>query len=264
MKNLRIKSFVVLAVFGASLSVCAVGATSKQGSLTVGLVHWWKFNGNGADSVGDTNIVPIGPVNYTDAVMGEGIEFNGSNTGISLPASKEMAFEGSFTISTWALLKSKTSGKLWQSIIFNGDDRPGLDPYALQVGPNGKLVFLTTGATHDASVEAPFPLNKFVLVTAVYDKYAGTQSLYLDGKLVGQNTNQKDLTPVVALVDNAHAGIGIGTNNEFQKSCYNFGWNGIINDLRIYNRAISGAEVSGLYKLGVLTAKQSGLDLTHQ
>lgn len=267
MKKLNFKCLISLTVLGTFViaSASSVAFVARQGSLNVGLVHEWKFNGNGADSIGDSTVVPIGPVSYTDAVMGEGIVLNGSNTGVNLNITKDMQFEGSFTLSAWALLKSKpSSGKMWSSIIFDGDDRPGLDPYALQVGPDGKMVFITTGAHGDSSVSAPMPLNKFVLVTGVYDKFSGTQTLYLDGKQVAQVTGKTDLTPVVSLVEGALPGVGIGTNNQFERSRYHFGWDGIINDLRIYNRPLAATEVQGLYKLGVARAKLTGLDLIHQ
>jgi hypothetical protein len=267
MKNLNYKSLIILTAMSSSVvaSAFATASLARQASLNVGLIHEWKFNGNGADSIGDSTVVPFGPVSYTDAVMGEGIVLNGSNTGVNLPITKEMQFEGSFTISAWAMLKSKpSSGKMWSSIIFNGDDRAGLDPYALQVGPDGKMVFLTTGAHSESSVSAPLPLNKFVLVTGVYEKNSGTQTLYLDGKQVSQATGKSELTPVVPLVENELPGIGIGVNNEFRKSRYHFGWDGIINDLRIYNRSLSASEVQNLFKLGVNQAKQTGLDVIHQ
>ncbi len=240
----------------------AVRASTRADSPPSGLIHWWKFNGSGTDSAGETNLVPIGPVKYVPAVMGQGIELNGVTTGLGMAASREMQFQGSFTISAWALLRARPSGKMWSSIIFDGDDRPGLDPYALQVRPNGLMVFLVTGKEHSGFVEWPFPLNRFVLVTAVYDKKHGTLNMYLDGKLKALNGGGRDLTPVVPLAQNANAGVGIGTNNQFQNSMYNFGWDGIINDLRVYNRALSRREIERLYDLGVSTAKQSGLDLT--
>jgi hypothetical protein len=126
------------------------------------------------------------------------------------------------------------------------------------------MVFMTTGAHAESSVSAAMPMNKFVLVTGVYDKNTGTQSLFLDGKLAAQATGQKELTPVVALEETAVPGIGIGTNNQFQKSVFHFGWDGVINDLRVYNRAILPNDVQALYKLGVAQAKRNGLDLLHQ
>ena len=249
---LPISIAVLCTSFFVSANRAEASSSSRQGSLTNGLIHWWKFNGNGMDSAGDLDLNPIGPIDYVPAVMGSGIDMDGVDTGIAIPDMKDLQFQNSFSISAWAYLRSyPADGKMWSSIIFSGDDRPGLDPYALQVNPSGKMAFLTTGLEDNLSeIQTPFPLKKFVLVTGTYDKQTGTQRLYIDGSMVGQFTEKYKLTPVCALVANEHGGIGIGTNNGFPKSRYNFGWNGIINDLRIYDRSLSAGEIITLYKMG--------------
>jgi len=258
----RILSSVLLAAGCFAILASASGATSnytaKKDQLGAGLIHWWKFNGNAMDSAGDLDAVPTGPVEYVPAVMGSGILFDGTSTGINLPCVKELMFANSFTISAWAYLKSYPTGskQLWSSIIFCGDERNGLDPFALQVGHDGKMNFLLTGEHGDATVDTPMPLNRFVLVTATYNRAAALQCLYLNGKLVGQNTDKPNLTPVVSLVADQKPGIGIGTNNAFPESKYNYGWNGVVNDLRIYDRPLTAIEVQELYNLGVRSIKK--------
>ncbi len=226
-------------------------ATLDQAKLTKGLIHWWKFNGNAMDSAGEIDLTPQGPYEYVPAVMGYGIDLDGATTGIYIRSPRDLQFDASFTISAWVYLRSyPASSKLWSSIIFNGDDRNGMDPYALQVNPEGKMAFLTTGERDNLSeIQAPMPLRKFVLITATYDKKTGSQKLYMDGKVVASAGDKFTLTPLVPLVDGQHAGVGIGTNNGFPNSRYNFGWNGIINDLRIYNRALGMGEVQELVKM---------------
>jgi len=245
------KSFASTSLVVLCTAVFASGAPQTQGSLSKGLVHWWKFNGTCMDSAGELDLKPIGPIEFVRSPAGYGIDFDGSTTGISIPPFKELQFENSFSISAWAYLRSyPKNGKLWSSIIFDGDDRNGLDPYALQVNGDGKMAFLITGEPNDLSeIQAPMPLRKFVLVTGTYDKQTGSQRLYLDGKLVGTQSEKYSLTPVCALVDGQHAGIGIGTNNGFPKGRYNFGWDGVINDLRIYDRALTIGEIQTLYKM---------------
>lgn len=230
------------------------GGSSTTDNLGIGLIHWWKFDGNANDSVGTLNATPIGPTSYASSPVGHGIVFNGSTTGISLPPAADMQFQSSFSISSWASLASyPTNSQIWATIIFDGDDRPGLDPYDIQVAPDGTLQFLTTSAAEAVSVNGAtqFPLNVFVFVAATYDKAAGLQSLYVNGKLVNQNKNVFDLTPVVPLDAGSLPGIGIGTNNSFPASGYNMGWNGTISDLRVYNRALSDNEVLTLYNRGL-------------
>ena len=230
------------------------GGTANSLGLNVGLIHWWKFNGDSKDYAGTLDATPIGPVTYTQGVTGQTIVFNGSTTGISLPPVTDMQFQKSFSISAWASLYSyPTDSQIWATIIFDGDDRNGLDPYDIQVDPSGNLQFLTTSATQavGANGVTQFPLNKFVFVTGTYDKVRGIQTLYVNGVEVSQNLNVPNLTPVVPLNPTALPGIGIGTNNAFPNSAYNMGWNGAISDIRVYNRAISSAEVQALYQQGL-------------
>ncbi len=238
-------------VSGAIITGCGGGGgSSTQSSLQRGLIHQWKFDGDANDAVGNLSTVPTGPVGYTPGPTGQAIVFNGTSTGISLPSSPDMMFQNSFTLSAWANLYSyPTNSQIWATIIFCGDDRNGLDPYDLQVAPDGTLQFLTTSATQAAGANGPtkFPLNQFVLVTGTYDKSTGVQTLYVNGAMVSKNIHENNLTPVVPLDPTANPGVGIGTNNAFGVSGYNMGWNGAIGDLRIYNRALSASEVRALY-----------------
>ena len=231
------------------------GGSQSVSSLSSGLIHWWKFNGDASDSVGSLSTTPIGPVTYASSPTGQGIVFNGVTTGISLPPVSDMQFQGSFTVSAWASLYTiPTDSQLGSCIIFDGDDRPGLDPYALQVDSRGHMTFLITGNTDQydySQLTVAMPLNTMVLVTGTYDRPSGTQRLYFNGGLVGEVLHNSNLTPVVPLDPSANPGIGIGTSNAFGVSGTNEGWNGEISDLRVYNRALTGTEVSALYALGL-------------
>ena len=244
------KSLVVISLAALSIGPFAVANRTSRNPLTKGLIHWWKFNGNGYDSIGELNADPIGPVSYTAAPTGQGIVFDGVTTGMSIHPAADMQFKGSYSISAWALLRAYTTTLIWSTIIFEGDDRPGLDPYFIQVDPRGSLWFQTCGLARSVSVggQHPFPLNQFVLVTGTYNAAAGTETLFIDGKPAMQVWDAFDLTPVVPLDPSAKPGIGIGTNNDFPNSSWNMGWNGVISDLRVYNRALSPDEVKSLYR----------------
>ena len=243
--------FIVL-LAGASGSRRNAALSSCRDSLMKGLIHWWKFSGNCYDSVGELNANPIGPVSYTAAPTGQGIVFDGVTTGIGIRLTADMRFQGSYSISVWACLHAYTTTSIWSTIIFEGDDRPGLDPFYIQVDPHGNLQFQTRGLTRSVSVggQSPFPLNQFVFIAGTYNAAAGTETLYVNGKPVMQVWDAFDLTPVVPLDPGSKPGIGIGTNNDFPNSAYNMGWNGVISDLRVYNRALSAGEVGALYRPG--------------
>jgi len=231
------------------------GSISTADPLTKGLIHEWKFDGDANDSIGTLNGTTVGAVTYASAQIGQGIVLDGNTMGVTLPAVADMQFQASFTVSAWAKLNSYPSGgRQWDTIAFDGDDRGGNDPWYLSVNPGGLLEFQIDGAAFPASpgaLDHAFPLNQMTLVTATYDLPSGTMTLYLNGAQVEQLTGNKTLTPVVPLDSGSQPGTGIGNVNAFPSSAFNFAWDGTIDDVRIYSRALSASEVLKLYNRGL-------------
>jgi len=229
-------------------------ASTGTVALTRGLIHEWKFDGDTNDSVGGLNGTAVGAVSYLPGPVGQAIVLDGNTMGVTLPPVPDMQFQASFSISAWANLKSyPTGGKAWTSLIFDGDDRGGLDSYFIQVDPYGNLVFeIDSAASPNAgiSIGGVMPLNTFVLITATYDQPSGAMRLYLNGKLTSEYLNNSTLTPVEPLDPSSNPGTGIGTNNAFPVSSYNYCWNGEIDDMRIYNRSLNAAEALALFNQG--------------
>lgn len=230
------------------------GGISQTATVTAGLIHEWKFNGDATDSVGALNASVVGAATHINTNSGQAIVLDGQTMGINVQPVPDMQFQASFTISAWANLYALPSGgKLWSSLIFDGDDRAGFDAYFISVDPQANLEFgICSQASNNNGVSTggTMPLNQWVFITATYDKAAGTMRLYQNGQLVSQLLNNKTLTPVCALDPSANPGIGIGVNNDFPHSSSNYGWDGAISDVRIYNRALSASQISALYNQG--------------
>lgn len=75
-------------------------------------------------------------------------------------------------------------------------------------------------------------------VTATFDKASTTATLYLNGQSVGTTTS-----PNIERGGVANPLIGIHQ----QADLTTFAFNGLIDDVRIYNRALSASEISALY-----------------
>lgn len=247
--KLAVPLFAMMLVSGCGGGGSPIG----NPEVTYGLIHWWKFNGDATDSAGSLNASPIGPVSYAPAPPGQGMAFDGSTTGINLPVTPDMQFQGSFSISAWVELNAYIDpGNIWSTVIFCGDDRPGLDPFFIQVYTDGTLQFESCSATAALGINATqrFPLHQFVHVTGTYNKAAGIQRLYINGQLDAENLQVPNLTPVVQLDRTQKPNVGIGVNNGFPGDALDMGWNGIISDLRVYNRALSPSEVQSIYARG--------------
>ncbi|WP_449064746.1 LamG-like jellyroll fold domain-containing protein [Planomonospora algeriensis] len=140
--------------------------------------------------------------------------------------------DDSYTIGAW--IRFKDRDKSYQVAVQNGVNRA---PFYLGSDPTNGLSFLVykTDTTAWSGVGAysriPAPLNEWVHVAGVYNKAAGSISVYVNGQ-------HSATTNGVPALWHANAPMTIGHHI-----------NGDIDDVRIYQKALTGAEISGMYAL---------------
>jgi hypothetical protein len=210
-----------------------------------GIVSWWTANNTAADTMGLNNATLTG-VTYTSGEVGKAFSFDGVDDWAALGDPSSLAFTASFSIEGWIKVNGPPTGYNFGSIMFRGDDRPGLDPYQLVILPNGDLQFQINSTTAGASVEAPIPTGQFVHVAATLDDATGAMTLYENGVVVAQTTTTA--RPFGPLDPTQQPGVGIGNSNAL--SNYNVPFNGLIDELSVYNRALTSGEVLGIDKAG--------------
>ena len=211
-----------------------------------GIVSWWTANNTAADAMGLNNAT-LSNVTYTTGEVGKAVSFNGLNGWAALGDPSSLAFTASFTIEGWIKVNGLPAGYNFGSIMFRGDDRGGLDPYQLVIKPNGDLQFqIESDPNAWASIEAPIPTGQFVHVAATLDDATGAMTLYENGAIVAQITTT--VRPFATLDPTQQPGVGIGNSNAL--SNYNVPFNGLIDELTVYNRALTAGEVFGIYKAG--------------
>ncbi|HXF10900.1 MAG TPA: LamG-like jellyroll fold domain-containing protein, partial [Desulfuromonadaceae bacterium] len=206
-----------------------------------GLVGWWKLDGNANDNIAGNNGTVFYGL-YTSGVVGQGISFDPDNTpwsGIQLADRPSYALTNELTIEGW--VRPTGNGYL---IFWRGDSRPGTDPYQLSMqGDNRLRFYISDNADNVAYVEATLALNQWWHVAAVYSN--GTMSLYTNGVLASQTTTS--LHPFGALNPSLHPGVGIGNLNDGGND---FPFIGVIDEIGLYNRALSGSEIASIYAAG--------------
>jgi hypothetical protein len=210
-----------------------------------GLVSWWTANNSAADAMGLNNAT-LSNVTYTTGEVGKAFSFNGLNGWAALGDPSSLAFTQSFTIEGWIKVNGLPTNYNFGSIMFRGDDRGGLDPYQLVIQPNGDVQFQINSTTAGASVQAPIPTGQFVHVAATLDDGTGAMTLYENGAVVAQTTTT--VRPFGALDPTQQPGVGFGNSNAL--SNYDVPFNGLIDELSVYNRALTAGEVLGIYKAG--------------
>lgn len=202
---------------------------------------WWPLNGNVTDA--SSNALSATNSGATLAAGQNGAansaySFTGSQY-IQLPAGSDQPLP--MTLSAWAYPTSFTSSGSEGPYIIAAD--PGPRIRISQTGNVQGTVSLTSGSWQATlSSTNAVPLNQWVHVAYVIT--TGNQYLYVNGALVASSTignstiNYTASTPLVIGADNY-------TTAPFHGYMY-----GSIDDVRVYGRALSGADVSALYAAG--------------
>ena len=233
LKRLWLRAFVV--VWGMA---GVLPARADYSPPSAGLVAWWRANGDATDSSGTGhNGVLGGGMGFTTGVYGQAFS---SSAGKRVFVPDSTAFYlTSLTIGAWA-----NPSDFGYNILTRGDNRSGLDPYNLGMDQaNGKCsfgIYDSTGALALLETPAAMAFSQWHQYTATLDGAPHDMRIYVDGILAAERTTT--LTPIQALDLSQVPGIGIGNT----PNIYDFPWNGGLDEVVLYNRALSPGEVASL------------------
>ena len=233
-------SVVVTNEFGNVESNASEFFVIHPSSISQGLVGWWPLNGNTNDVTGNGNHgVVNGESHPNSRKLATGYYFNGVDNEINLGNSSSLNPTQSITLSAWFKI---FDGKVrYSPIIERYSPTDGQRSYFLSTNYEGSFnqICFYIGASYVKS-----PRDKIVSYNAYYHTVATYDSsseacLFLDGQLCS-------LTKVTSPMDSSQADTTIGgvLNSGAQY------FHGIIYDVRIYDRALSAAEVQALYNMG--------------
>jgi hypothetical protein len=211
-----------------------------------GLVSWWTGDNTAADLTGLNHATLLNGTTYAAGKVGQAFSYDGVNDRALLTDSNSLKLTPSLSIEGWIRLNAFTTTTNFNAILFRGDSRGGLDPYDLHVNPNGTLQFGISSLTNGASVvtSTPIPLGQFIHVAGTLNDATGAMKLYINGAVVAQTVTT--VRPFRDLDPTQNPAVGIGSAN----STYNVPFNGLIDELSVYNRALTDAEVQGIHAAG--------------
>jgi hypothetical protein len=219
-----------------------------------GLIAYYPFNGNVNDESGYSNNgtnYGASPATDRKGNPGRAMSFNGTSNYIQIPTSSSFqSISSEITISAWL---KKGSASLQEQIIVSRRDNtdPGIH-FVMQISPLAGLLFLTGGVgtpnpgyTYLQTQTTSYPkLNdgNWHNVVAVHKYGTGTSSaLYIDGVLVASTWL---LVGPNYPVNIKNVDVFIGKQNVAPPSS-GFA-NGYLDDIRIYNRALTLQEIVAL------------------
>jgi hypothetical protein len=209
------------------------------GNLSGGLAAWWTFNGknmikNVGDSSGNGNNAFLKNFAATSTSVvpgrsGQALLFQ-PNTNVATTTS-DILGTGAVSISAWVYPHS-AGGNNAGRILTNGKTELFIN------STNNTFSFQSDGSTAVNSANSSWRPTKWVHIVATRNA-AGTASMYVNGVLSG-SANQNSGTPTAGYWNSI--GNNIANTN---------GFDGIIDNLRIYNRVLTPTEVGYIYHMGL-------------
>jgi hypothetical protein len=208
-----------------------------------GLIGWWKFDeevGNIAiDSSGNGNhgqLVGVGGLPYrTNGKIGKSIRFDGIDDYIDTSDIIAMDSLSAYTISAWVKLDTTAINQT----IAGKHISVGL---FLQTYTTSQIAFGFTPSNFVYSPNGSIAANIWYHIVGTFNNSLGSikHKIYINGTSVFlTNSGTPDsVTSTGASAGNFH----IGKNNSLDRFLA-----GLIDDVRVYNRAISAQEVVNLY-----------------
>ena len=208
-------------------------ATTGAGPATPpGLVGAWAFaEGNGtttADSSGNGNAGTLLGASWTTlGRYGNALSFNGTNSQVRVADSASLDLTTAMTLSAWIEPTASQSG--WRTIL-----QHETDAYFLNASnSNGPLLPSGGGnfggTTQFLSGTTANPVNAWTYVTTTYD--GATVRLYINGTQVASRA-------ATGAIQTTNSPLWIGGNSPYGEY-----FQGLIDEARVYNRALTQAEV---------------------
>ena len=229
----------------------------SQSIPTNGLVAWYPFSGNTNDSSGNgNNGTNYGATLTTDRFgrANSAYSFNGSSV-ITIPNSTSLQVDSSMTISLWckyfnlgnglnSILQKGTGGGCKTTGYYVAFDNGGLGGksydktlnYTHTVGQNQICDGFGDGTNLDSS---------WHYLTFVYNPKV-SNVIYFDGKKMATNWSPSDTFSI----SNTSNPLLIGGNLSYLGNNVYYLWNGKLDDMRFYNRALDSTEINALYHEG--------------
>ncbi|MBI1804727.1 MAG: LamG domain-containing protein [Ignavibacteriae bacterium] len=214
-------------------------------AVPFGVVSWWPGDGSPIDIMGGNNGDFLNGTSYAAGLVGEAFSFDGVDDRMNVGDPDNLKITGSLTIEAWVKIASFPDSNSGGVILFRGDDRSGLDPYAVGTTPDGKILFHIESLTSGTNLYAPVPAGRFVHVAATLDSSVGAMRIYIDGRLAAEAIT--NVRPFRDLDPESNGGVGIGNHAGFAQ---HYPFHGLIDELAIYNRELSAREIYSVYAAG--------------
>lgn len=201
-----------------------------------GLVAYYPFDGNANDASGNANHASTVQAAFVQDRFDQpnsACSFNGINQYVAVPDSPTLSPPNQVSFSAWILSAERKGAYVLKK---GGHLTDGSYVIALDAsGVPSVWISTSTKHYHQVSANSAIPLSTWTHVCGVYN--GQTLAIYVNGQL--SNTTAAD---GILYVNSQPLYMGCDVGNSF----FNGPFNGRIDDVRIYTRALSAAEIQQL------------------
>ncbi len=194
-----------------------------------GLVAHYAFENNVFDSSGNRlHGTVVGNPTYVDGAVGTAMDFDGNGDYVDCGNDSKFNFTNAMTVATWVNIR--TLPQAWTAIITKGDSAWRLSNNNTSTGIHFGF---TDGSRNNQAANSATELNpgEWYHVCGVYDINVGAK-IYINGVEDGGNPDTGGITQ-------NNYGVFIAENSQN----LNRFWDGLLDEVMIYDRALSDAEV---------------------
>jgi hypothetical protein len=231
-------------------------ADSQSDALERGLAGYWKLDDGSGTSATDasTNVndgtLTNGPT-WTTGQIGGAVSFDGTDDYIIEAGTTKYKFTSSFAFGGWFKSTADEDNRPVAGFDSGSSDRYNLvidNSGAESLGCNVRL----TGGLISATLTTTVVTNSWYHLYCSYDDSLKVVTLYANGaKVATSSTGSGSLTDGGTGLQK----FAIGRSNG---SSYTY-WTGIIDEVRLYNRALSSEEIAKLYQSTAPDSPDTGL-----
>jgi hypothetical protein len=238
------KKVLLTAVATISLATATIAQTVPSYVPTNGLVGWWPFNGNASDESGNNNNGTVNGATLTSDRFGnanKAYSFDGSH--YILIANNPIITNSNYSISIW-FNSNNTYCSDWNTLIRSGNNTNcDWRGFAINRQDNGTKYGFNDYGNNTYSFQTNTSCNNFftdVWYNLVFTRNGNIASEYLNGVLINQSNT-------ISYYPATNCPIFIGSNHLGINNLPLDGFNGKIDDIGIWSRALTQQEVSDLY-----------------
>jgi|GEM_PF-6867642 len=231
------------------------------------VVGHWRFERAGVDATENNYDGTINGASFTHGYLGEGLQFDGTNDYVAIHdlSYNQTAQIDALTVGAW--VKTTVSGQgehdNWAIVDFDRSEYYNLFIY----GDTGEVGFSTATSGGIADMRGQTPVNdgKWHYVCVVFDASESIdKKIYVDGEL-DATQNSVPLDTGLGTGTTRYGFIGDGSEaSSFDGSRNNQYFQGTIDEVQIYHRALTASEIRSISRPTISTTYTDGMGKTIQ